>query len=204
VCSEGMAADSMGSMPGKDGGLRPLLITITAVLLSSASGLLVNVVADSTAVTKSPWIPWGYLVLLVGFAFFTQFHRWRAPAETVDEAQPPAKATADPLDRAVVVLGELRTLVPMIGAELAAQERTVAALQAKAAQHEEDARKNEARAKLYEQAADAVRDLVADTYRQETEGLRQQLRQMERKNRREQLMFAVGGALIGAATQFIH
>jgi hypothetical protein len=118
-------------------------------------------------------------------------------------AEAKSKPTLDPLARAATVLGELRTLVPLIEAELTAQERAVAKLEAQARQHADDARKNEARAKLYEQAAQTVRDLVAETYAEETAALREQLRVMERKNRRDQVLFALGGALIGALTQIL-
>ena len=181
--------------------LRLRLVVIVALVVAGLAAIGTSLVVRFVGGTDVPpwWVLLGVLALFVADRIANSW--WTVELELSQPAKEPRKP--DPLARAATVLGELRTLVPLIEAELTAQERAVEKLEAQARQHEDDAQRNEARAKLYEQAAETVRDLVAETYAQETAALREQLRRMERQNRRDQVLFALGGAVIGAMTQVL-
>jgi 23S rRNA pseudoU1915 N3-methylase RlmH len=86
----------------------------------------------------------------------------------------------------------------LIQAQLAVQEQALAELTERARQQREDADRNEERARLHAQAADAVRELMIEASRHETAALRRDLQDMERRARRDQMTFLIVGSLLGA------
>jgi hypothetical protein len=102
------------------------------------------------------------------------------------------------IERAQRALDEVRTTIPLLEAELTAQQAALDEITLKLHRQQEDADRHQARAKLYEEAAEAVRDLVAETAAGETRQLRADLRAMERRARREQVIYLLVGSLLGA------
>jgi FtsH-binding integral membrane protein len=189
----------------------PRWVTLSlGLLLSVGLAVLVNLATspdNPPGLFGNSWFLWTLFGLVLVLLVAVQVSSMRdEPASTFRPAGPSSSREAlghDQLVRAAKALDELRQAVPLLQAELVAQERAVADLAAKTDQHQRDADRNAARARLYETAANELRELVAETSRAETDQLRRDLRRLERKNRRDQVVFLIIGAAIGAATNLL-
>jgi hypothetical protein len=185
--------------PRKSRSWLQVVVGLVTGVVALAVSVGANVIASTVDLDSYAWIAWITLAILILATLGVEFLRRRRLTDEEPTAPQPQPSGAESLmERAAEALAQVRSVLPLIQAELAGQEKTLAELAERSEREREDADRNEARAKLHAEAAQAVRDLVVEASHQETVELRRELLRMEKRARRDQIILLVLGAVLGA------